>query len=363
MKIDQMKLARFRNLEDLEIEPNGRLNILFGPNGSGKTNLCEAVHFTSTGNNLKGTRQSELINWDEDDTLIKISSAAEDQIIVYLKRGEAKQVRYNSKEVKQSELRRILPTYTFTPEDLNLSQGSPQRRRSMINDQLGVLSDDYGSVFRKYERELKKKNNLLKKDEINEDFLDVLNERLADLGAEIVDRRSDYLTDLNEILPGTYGEFAADDHELTLNYSDGRYADASREEIREILIEDIRENHDREIELENATVGPHRDKFRYRLNGRNLRKYGSQGEQRTAVVATYFANLTLYEETFGELPILIFDDILSELDRSRGNALLEYLPHDPQIFMTTATRNQSFKKLSGEFTAFELNDGEVERLT
>lgn len=362
MKISRMKLARFRNLEDLEVEPNERLNILFGPNGSGKTNLCEAIHFTSTGKNLKGTRQSELINWEADDALIKVSGENGDQIIVYLKRGEAKQARYNSKEVKQSELRRVLPTYTFTPEDLNLSQGSPQRRRTMINDQLSTLSDDYGGVLRKYESELKKKNNLLKKDEINGEFLDVLNERLVDLGAEIVDRRSEYLSDLNSILPGAYQEFAANDHDLTLNYSDGRYAEASREEVRDILIGDIRENHDREIELENATVGPHRDRFKYRLNGRNLRKFGSQGEQRTAVVATYFSNLELYRETFGRLPILIFDDILSELDRNRGDTLLGHLPEDPQIFMTTATRNQSFKKLSGEFAAFELDDGKVERL-
>src|SRR6056297_3551945 len=104
MKISQMKLARFRNLEDLEIEPNRRLNILFGPNGSGKTNLCEAVHFVSTGNNLKGSRQSELINWDADDTLVKLQLDENSQVIVYIQRREGKQVRYNSKEIRQSKL-------------------------------------------------------------------------------------------------------------------------------------------------------------------------------------------------------------------------------------------------------------------
>lgn len=362
MKIRTLKLARFRNLEDLEIEPNGALNILFGPNGSGKTNLCEAIHFVSAGKNLKGRRQTELIHWDSDDSLIKLTTAEDDQIIVYLKRGESKQIRYNSKEKKQSQLRRMIPTFTFTPEDLNLSQGSPQRRRSMLNDQLSLMDDDYDGFLNKYESELKKKNNLLKKNKINEQFLNVLNERIVELGAEMAVRRTSYLNELNEILPGVYQEFASNDHKLTLNYGDKRYVTTDLDRVKEIFAEEIEDSSDREVELETSVVGPHRDKFVYRLNDRDLRKYGSQGEQRTAVVATYFANLRLYRDAFGEPPVLIFDDILSELDRSRGNALLENLPEEPQIFMTTATRNQSFKKLSGEFSAYQLDAGQIEKL-
>ncbi len=359
MKISKLKVAGFRNLTESEIKPNEHLNILFGPNGSGKTNLCESIHFVSTGNNLKGNRQQELINWDSDDALIKVNLSTDDQIIVYLKRGEQKQVRYNSNPKTQSKLRKLFATYTFIPEDLYLSKGSPQRRRTMINDQLTLLDGDYKQTLTKYNDELKKKNNLLKKDEINIEFLTVLNTRLSELGAEIIVSRMRYLKRLNNTLPKTYQEFSSTDHKLTLNYSDQRYSNKTCEEIKAMLGEELEEKYEKEREIETTIVGPHRDKFLFNLQGRNLRKYGSQGEQRTAVISTYFSNIQLYKENEGEWPILIFDDILSELDTNRGNALLNNIPTEPQRFMTTATRNPAFKKLSGEFSVFQLTGGTI----
>lgn len=359
MKISKLKVSRFRNLTGSEIKPNERLNILFGPNGSGKTNLCESIHFVSTGDNLKGNRQQELIHWNSDDALIKVNLSTNDQIIVYLKRGEQKQVRYNSNPKTQSKLRNFFATYTFIPEDLYLSKGAPQRRRTMINDQLTLLDEDYTQTLTKYNDELKKKNNLLKKDEINAEFLMVLNDRLSELGAEIIVSRIRYLKRLNNILPQTYREFSSTNHKLTLNYSDQRYSNKTREEIEAILGEELEEKYEKEREVETTIVGPHRDKFVFKLQGRSLRKYGSQGEQRTAVIATYFSNIRLYKENEGDWPILIFDDILSELDTNRGDALLNNLPTGPQIFMTTATRNPAFKKLSGEFSVFQLSEGKI----
>lgn len=360
MKIDKLKITNYRNLEDLEVEPNSRLNLIFGPNGSGKTNFCEAIHFVSTGVNIKGSRQSELINWNAEYALVRMGLMNDDELVVYLKEGEGKEIKINSKSGRQSELRSLVPTHTFVPEDLYISKGPPRRRRSLLNRHLSQLNEDYEPLLSEYNAELKKKNTLLKKDEINEDFLEVLNDRLIELGARITVERANYLRELNRQLPKIYGQFVRTEQELNLSYSEDGLVDKSKEELIELLSDKLERNREKELDRETTVVGPHRDKFEYLLDGKNLRTFGSQGELRTAVIATYFAYLELYEKKFDGLPILVLDDILSELDRSRGEAFLENLPEEPQVFMTTATRSPSFRRLSGEFTVLRIAEGEVE---
>lgn len=361
MKIDRLKITNYRNLGNVEIVPNPGLNIIFGPNGSGKTNFCEAIHYVSTGDNIKGSRQSELINWDSDYALVRMGLISDDEVVVYLKEGKGKEVKINSKSGKQSEVKSLVPTHTFVPEDLYISKGPPRRRRSLLNRHLSQLNEDYGHLLSDYNAELKKKNTLLKQDEINEDFLEVLSERLIELGAQITVERINYLGELNQCLPDIYGQFVRTEQELNLSYSDDGLINCSKKEIVEMLSDKLERNRAKELNRETSVVGPHRDKFEFLLDGKNLRTFGSQGELRTAVIATYLAYLELYEEKFNELPILVLDDILSELDRSRGEAFLENLPEEPQVFMTTATRSPSFRKLSGEFTVLKIEKGRLEK--
>ncbi|MFW6006122.1 MAG: DNA replication/repair protein RecF [Candidatus Bipolaricaulota bacterium] len=360
MKIDRLKITNYRNLKNLEIKPNSRLNLIFGPNGSGKTNFCEAIHFVSTGDNIKGSRQRELINWDSNYALVRMGLLNDDEAVVYLEGGEGKEIKINSKSGRQSDLRSLVPTHTFVPEDLYISKGPPRRRRSLLNRHLSQLSGGYGHLLSEYNAELKKKNTLLKKDEINEDFLDVLSERLVELGARITAERADYLQELNRYLPEIYGQFVQTDEELNLCYTEDGMIERSQKELEELLSDKLERNREKELDRGTSVVGPHRDKFEYLLDGRDLRTFGSQGELRTAVIATYLAYLELYEKKFNELPILVLDDILSELDRARGEAFLENLPEEPQVFMTTATRSPSFRKLSGEFTVLRIQDGVIE---
>jgi DNA replication and repair protein RecF len=361
MKINRLKITNYRNIEELEVEPNSRLNLIFGPNGSGKTNLCEAIHFVSTGDNIKGSRQRELINWNSDYALVRLGLTNDDQVVVYLKEGEGKEIKINSKTGKQSELNSLVRTHTFVPEDLYISKGPPRRRRSLLNRHLSQLSEGYGQLLSEYDAELKKKNTLLKKDEINEEFLEVLSTRLVDLGARIIVRRVDYLDELNGLLPDIYGKFVGTDQELSLSYSEDGLAGTSEEEVKNNLSEKLERNREKELDRETSVVGPHRDKFEFFLDGKRLRTFGSQGELRTAVIATYLAYLELYERKYDDFPILVLDDILSELDRRRGEAFLENLPEEPQVFMTTATRSPSFRKLSGEFTVLKVAGGGVEK--
>ncbi|MFB6291221.1 MAG: DNA replication/repair protein RecF [Candidatus Bipolaricaulia bacterium] len=360
MRINRLKISNYRNIEELEVEPNSRLNLIFGPNGSGKTNFCEAIHFVSTGDNIKGSRQKELINWHADYALVRMGLDDGDQVVVYLKEGEGKKIKINSKSGKQSELSSKVPTHTFVPDDLYISKGSPRRRRSLLNSQLSQLKDGYGQALSEYNAELKKKNTLLKKEDINEEFLTVLSERLVELGARITVERADYLLDLNRRLPEIYGRFVGTEQELNLSYTDDSLVGKSEGEVAEMLSDRLDQNRKKELDRETSVVGPHRDKFEYYLDGKRLRTFGSQGELRTAVIATYLAFLDVYESRFDEFPILVLDDILSELDRGRGEAFLENLPEEPQVFMTTATRSPSFRKLSGEFKVLKIEQGEID---
>ncbi len=359
MKLEEIKVRNFRNLSDQTVKLNRSLNLIFGPNGSGKSNFCEAVHFASTGKNLKGNRQSELINWDSGFALVQLITAREDRVVVYLKENEGKEIKVNSKTKLQSDLVDLIPTYTFVPEDLYISKGPPKRRRSTLNSQISSLDPSYKSVLSDYRSELKKKNTLLKKEELNEEFLEVLNERLAELGAEIIVRRAGYLEELNDLLPEYYRTFVSGGGELSLDYGEDLPDEIKKERVKAGLAKKINEHREKEIQRENSVVGPHRDKFYYRLSGKDLRKFGSQGELRTAVISTYLAYLDLYNENFDDWPVLILDDILSELDRDRGGAFLKDLPEEPQVIMTTASRNPAFRELSGDFSVLEMAGGEI----
>ncbi|MFP4202070.1 MAG: DNA replication/repair protein RecF [Candidatus Acetothermia bacterium] len=360
MKVQEVKLRNFRNLADQRINLDPSLNLLFGPNGSGKTNLCEAIAFVSTGDNLKGNRQGELIKWDSSFALVQLMTSKEDRIVVYLKKGDGKEVKVNSKTKRQSDLNNLIPVHTFVPEDLYISKGSPRRRRETLNYQISTLDHDYKKSLSDYRAELKKKNTLLKKEEINEEFLEVLGQRLVELGAKLVVKRKGYLEKLNDLLPEYYRKFVSGGGKLSLDYGEDLPAEVTEKNVRELLEERMESHREKELERGTSVVGPHRDKFRYRLDGRDLRKYGSQGELRTAVISTYLAYLDLYEAEFEDWPILILDDILSELDRDRGESFLENLPEEPQVIMTTATRNPAFTKLSGDFSVFEVEEGRVE---
>ncbi|MFP4646038.1 MAG: DNA replication/repair protein RecF [Candidatus Bipolaricaulota bacterium] len=359
MKIRHFLLKNFRNLDEVDLSPHEELNLIVGPNGSGKTNFCEAIYFLSTAKTLKGTRQSEVIGWGASHTLIHVTVTGEDQLKAYLERGESKQAQINSKSAKQSELRRKLPVLTFTPEDLLVVKGGPRERREMLDSHLFLLSHDYERAYGKYRAELKKKNALLKKDDPNEEFLDVLNQRLAKLGATIMRLRAAFLDRMNGLLSEKYDQLLSGDKpELTMIYEEVPRLRAKKAEIEENLAQAFKAQKDKEKELETSVVGPHRDKIRYQLGGNDLRKFGSQGEQRSAVIATKLSLLKLYHDVLGEWPVLLLDDILSELDKGRENSLLHHIPQGPQVFLTS-TEEEDLLDISANYKLYKISRGRV----
>ena len=213
MKAEKLKLSGFRNLSDLEIKPHPRLNVLYGGNGAGKTNLCEALHFASTGKALKGRKQEELIKWDKSELLIRISLEDKDEVVIYLREDNSKQVKLNGKNVSQKEMEEKMPVISFVPTDLDAIKGGPANRRELVNDYIGPVSSDYRNYLKDYQSELNKKNALLKKEKINKEFLNVLNERIIELGSEISYIRFRFIKKINKFLIKSYRKISGGEKE------------------------------------------------------------------------------------------------------------------------------------------------------
>ncbi len=328
MKIERLALYNFRNLVKLELVPDGGLNLVIGPNAAGKSNLCEAIYFAAKGWPLKGERQRDVIAFGQHETAIEVTVDGS-EIRVHLNgRVRAKTIELNHEKKTQSELSVYLRALLFTPDELQIIKGRPDQRRRFLDRSIADVLREYRHVLLEYEQIIQRKNALLRQGRPNLDVLEVFNQELIERGSWLIRKRLEYMGELNKTLAERYRAICGQESNFALIY-EGPAAplaqlvkDATPEEIRRGM----------------ALVGPHRDDVRFQLDGYDLRRFGSQGEQKSALCAVLLAQLDLQRRRFGDYPVFILDDVLSELDSGRLQRFLELLPTDIQIFLTqTAT--------------------------
>ena len=323
MKITGLRLKNFRNYQNLELSLNENINIFYGDNAQGKTNLLEAVYLTCTSKSQKSSKDKELISIDENEAHIMLSlkkNSLSYRIDVHLKKNDKKGIAVNGVPIKRaSELLGIANVVIFSPEDLNIIKNGPFERRRFMDMELCQLNKLYIHELISYNRVVEQKNRLLKNALQNENkeldnFLDVYNEQLIKHGTELIKIREDFVNKLNEKIRQIHKRITDNLEELKIKYE----PDVTKEEFREEL------NRKRQQEKKNAVslTGPHKDDLCFMVNGMDLRHYGSQGQQRTAILSLKLSELMLSEEITGEKPVLLLDDVLSELDRRRQNMLL-----------------------------------------
>lgn len=324
MKIERLALYNFRNLAPTELVPDDKLNLIIGPNAAGKSNLCEAIYYAAKGWLLKGERQRDVITFGQHETAIELSVNG-DQIRVHLNgRARAKTIELNHEKKTQSELSTRLRALLFTPDELQIIKGRPEQRRRFLDRSIADLSREYRHVLREYEQALQRKSALLRHENPDLEVLEVFNHELIDRGNWLITKRREYMRELNKTLPERYRAICGQESKLVLVYEGSSVPlaqlirDATSEEIRRGMV----------------LVGPHRDDLRFELDGHDLRRFGSQGEQKSALCAILLTQLDLFYKRFGDYPVLILDDVLSELDRPRLQRLLQLLPKDIQIFLT-----------------------------
>lgn len=363
MELRSISLVNFRNLRALKLFPATRLNVIFGANASGKTNLCEAIYYAAKGLLLKGDRQRDLITWGCD-LLVLSFETEKDRLRIYLNGSDhSKSIEINAEKKRQSDLYEYLRVLIFTSEDLQIIKGSPGQRRRFLDRSLCDLKPDLRHLLLEYDQLVQRKNALLRTGRFDRDLLDVFNQELIEKGAQILAARFEHLQKLNECLKEAYAQLTNEKKALQLRYEVDKLQTCQLANlqtcklIQAALAESLEQVAREEERRGFSLVGPHRDDLAIELDGLNVRRFGSQGEQKSCMIALKLAQLELQKLVFHEYPILIMDDVLSELDASRIELLLNHLPDAVQIFLTHTELTDALRKRASKI--FFINNGSL----
>ncbi len=368
MYLENIELQNFRNYDTTELSFSPSINVLIGENAQGKTNLIESIYFLAMSRSHRTSRDRELIRWDSDFSkvkgLLKKKSHSVPLEIILSKRG--KMAKLNHLEQKKlSDYIGQLNVILFAPEDLSLVKGSPSVRRKFIDMELGQMNKIYLHHLAQYQRILKQRNQFLKQARYDSNYdkvyLEVLTEQLAAEGAEVLYARFRFVKRLNNWAQAVQADISNDKEELHIRYktTSNATAEMSVETIFAGLKEDYQTAETQEIDQGTTTIGPHRDDLVFYVNERNVQTYGSQGQQRTTALSLKLAEIELMHEITGEYPILLLDDVLSELDDSRQTHLLNSIQNKVQTFITTTSLDGVQMELLDHPLIFYVDQGKI----
>lgn len=365
MRISGLKLNNFRNYHSEEFKFTDGINVIFGGNAQGKTNVLEAIFLCSCGRSHRTSRDQELIRTGSEGYKVNadiISSYSSPSIEISLKKGEKKRILINGIPVRRiGELLGNIRVVMFSPEDLAIVKGAPSERRRFIDIAISQIRPAYFYELQKYGRILKQRNNLLK--EIKEkgsdsSTLEIWSEALAESGAKIVEERIRMSEKLKGIAKEKQKGITGGKETLEIRYvpSIGIEECKDAEEIKERFLREIEKNSENEKRYGVTISGPHRDDWVIMQKGKEIKHYGSQGQQRTAVLSIKLAELEIIEKETGEMPVLLLDDVMSELDMQRRGYLLEEIKGVQTIITTT---EKEVIKLSpvGDISYMEIRGG------
>jgi DNA replication and repair protein RecF len=321
MVIKSLELANFRNYRLLSIDFSEGTNILYGDNAQGKTNILEAIFLSSTTKSHKSSKDKDIINFNENEAHIRTylsKDGDEIKVDMHLRGNKSKGIAINNTRIKKaSELLGLLNVVFFSPEDLNIIKNGPSERRRFADMELCQLDSIYLYNLNNYNKIINQRNKLLKDMFVHpglKDTLSIWDNQLASFGSNIIERRYAFIEQLNKIIGLIHKKLSGDKEELIISYE----PDTEKEELADRL----KSNQEKDIRLKMTSVGPHRDDFNFFINGIDLRKYGSQGQQRTAALSLKLSEIELIKKMTGDNPLLLLDDVLSELDSNRQNFLL-----------------------------------------
>ena len=332
MHIDSLEISNFRNYESAEVHFHNKTNILYGDNAQGKTNILEALFVCGTTKSHKGCKDSELIRIGKEEAHIKLYLEKREishRIDMHLKKGRGKGIAIDGIPIKKSaELLGLLNIIFFSPEDLRIVKNGPSERRKFINMELCQLDPMYLYDLGEYNKVLEQRNKLLKQiyfEPSLKETLDIWDMKLIEYGIKVIKRREEFVKELSEIVIKVNEKLTGGKEKVVLFYEPDVSADEFEKKLRSFR--------ERDLKLSSTGVGPHRDDVCFLNQEIDLRKYGSQGQQRTLALSLKLAEIELVKKKINDTPVLLLDDVLSELDRNRQNYLLESL-EDVQTIIT-----------------------------
>lgn len=360
MKVKRIDCANFRNYEYLSLELNEATNILFGDNAQGKTNALEAIYLGGTTKSHKGIHDKEIIKIGCEEAHIRIfveKNDIEHKIDMHLHTNKTKGIAVDGIPVrKSSDMFGLLRVVLFSPEDLGMIKNGPAVRRRFIDLELSQLNLSYLAAYNRYNNVLKQRNNLLKQIKMQpelKDTIDVWDTQLCEYGIKIMNERQQFIDECNKIAGKIHYDISGGKENLEIVYQKNVDESIFAEKLKRTLNEDII--------LKSTGCGPHRDDLAFYINGEDVKKFGSQGQQRTVALALKLAELELMREKTGENPVLLLDDVLSELDRNRQSFLLDRIQNIQTIITCTGLEEFVLEKQK-KHSIFKVVSGTINKM-
>ena len=357
MIIKRLELADYRNYESLDLQFDKGTNILYGDNAQGKTNILEAIYVAATTKSHKGSKDNEIINFDKEEAHIRTyleKDAIETRVDMHLRKSKSKGIAIDGQKIKKAaDLLGLCNVVFFSPEDLNIIKNGPAERRRFVDMELCQLDSFYLYNLNHYNKIVNQRNKLLKDMYMNPDLKDTLtiwDSQLVSFGSKIIERRKIFTEQLNEIICEIHKKLSGGKEEILVYYN----PDVSVEDFEAKL----KINQERDIKLKQTTVGPHRDDFSFMIGKVDVRRFGSQGQQRTAALSLKLSEIELVKKIAKDFPVLLLDDVLSELDSNRQNYLLNSIGDIQTII--TCTGLEEFVNNRFEINkVYKVNNGKV----
>ncbi|API88307.1 DNA replication/repair protein RecF [Marinilactibacillus sp. 15R] len=370
MYLKDLRLTGYRNYDKAEVEFSKNINVFLGENAQGKTNMMESIYVLAMARSHRTANDKELIGWEQEFAKVtgqieKNQSSFPLEIVLSKKGKKAKLNRLEQK--KLSGYIGHLNVILFAPEDLSLVKGAPSVRRKFLDMEMGQMSPIYLHHLVEYQKILKQRNQYLKqvrfKDKLDQTYLEVLNEQLAAEGAEVLSERFKFTKRLEEWAQPIHRDISQEKEELRIEYASSLSVkpETDKKQLMQDLLEQFKKNQQREIDQGTTVSGPHRDDLRFYINEKNVQTFGSQGQQRTTALSVKLAEIELMFEITGEYPVLLLDDVLSELDDDRQTHLLKSIQDKVQTFLTTTSLDGVKKELLNDPRIFKVSNGKIVR--
>ena len=363
MIVESLKIQNYRNYEYLNMNFDEKINIIYGDNAHGKTNILESMYVCATSKSHRGSKDREIIRFDNDESHIKVNVKKNDmnyRIDMHLKKNKPKGIAVNGIPIKRAvELFGILNIVFFSPEDLNIIKNGPSERRRFIDMELSQLDKIYLDCLINYNKVVNQRNSLLKEYAFSgrEDIissLDIWDMQLVKYGNDVIKSREKFVKEINDLVKSIHTKLSGDREQLEIIYEP-----CVKEQDFESELVRVR---DRDLKFKCTNIGPHKDDMCFLINGMDVRKYGSQGQQRTAALSLKLAEIELVKQIIHDTPVLFLDDVLSELDSRRQNFLLDSIGNIQTMITCTGldefinnrfSINKIFKVVNGTVSSME----------
>ena len=366
MRISRLHLEQFRNIESLSVFPCETVNIIYGDNAQGKTNLLEAIWLLSGAKSFRGAKDADLIRFGESRALIESDFFCAGRQQTSKIQLEGKKTAWLN-DIRQDSITAfagIFTTVVFSPSHLGLVKDGPAGRRKFLDTSICQITPRYIGMIGQYQRILLQRNTLLKDISYASallDTLDIWDEKLSALGGVIIRMRMEYTRRLQKEAEDIYKGISMERESFSLDYrpfelpvQEGQ----TQRDISSLLLEKMMQNRSEDLRSGSTGIGPHRDDLEISINGRSVRSFGSQGQQRSSVLALKLAESRCIGDILGERPVILLDDVMSELDQNRREYLLNHLTGS-QIFITCCDKGY-FSRLEGG-RVFRMEHGQLEQ--